>query len=133
MNLQTLLQQIYGGRMSRKNYIYWQLLVLTASALSIILLFQINDIDIAGVTNILINTPYFITLFGVITIGQIIFSIRRLQDINLKWYWVLMMLVPYGDLFLIIYLTYRKGSEGTNEYGIPDTRNLKNSILNNVS
>ena len=45
--------------------------------------------------------------------------IRRLHDIDLTGYFVLLNFIPFVNLGLLLYVLFKKGTEGDNAYG-PD-------------
>jgi uncharacterized membrane protein YhaH (DUF805 family) len=45
-------------------------------------------------------------------------SIRRLHDLNASGWYVLLTFAPFGQ-FLILWLMFKKGTEGVNRYGEP--------------
>ena len=45
-------------------------------------------------------------------------AIRRLHDLNASGWYVLLTFAPFGQ-FLILWLMFKKGTEGVNRYGEP--------------
>jgi uncharacterized membrane protein YhaH (DUF805 family) len=65
-------------------------------------------------------------IFGFILITTIVlllvFSIKRLHDIGKDWKYALYLLIPPPiNLIGFVYLTFKEGDRGSNEYG-PDPR-----------
>ncbi|USP40757.1 DUF805 domain-containing protein [Acinetobacter sp. XS-4] len=110
-----------NGRLGRLSYIAWMLL------LSILAMLLIAPIILSGLDSL--NNPtsiesfpswMLISIFIVYLIGayfNIIIVIRRLHDRNHTGWLALLMLVPFVNLFFMIYLFAAKGTEGSNDYG----------------
>ncbi len=49
-------------------------------------------------------------------------SVRRLHDVNLRAWWLLLVVVPYVDLAMVAYMVLKKGSVTENKYGEPPTK-----------
>lgn len=64
----------------------------------------------------LIGLVGFIMIFAA-TLGGILVSIRRLHDLNQSGWFLLIALIPYVDIIFSLYLTFAKGTVGTNKYG----------------
>ena len=73
------------------------------------------------------NGSNIITLIYVLTISISSFiiiiqyfplAIRRLHDLNASGWYVLLTFVPFGQ-FLILWLMFKKGADGSNKYGDP--------------
>lgn len=60
-----------------------------------------------------------IVFFMYISIFQYLpLAIRRLHDLNASGWYVLLTFAPFGQ-FLILWLMFKKGTEGPNKYGNP--------------
>ena len=49
----------------------------------------------------------------------IIYGVRRLHDINLSGWWMIISMIPLLGLFFIIVLMILPGTQGPNKYGQP--------------
>ena len=45
-------------------------------------------------------------------------AVRRLHDLNASGWFVLISFIPFGQL-LILWLMFKKGTDGVNDYGEP--------------
>lgn len=107
----------FRGRASRKEYIYRILFV-------IFLLFINRDLNRYTLHHI---SAYLVVLKGILVILQFIYmfqyfplAVRRLHDFNVEGWFVLISFVPFGQL-LILWLMFKKGTDGVNDYGEPPT------------
>jgi uncharacterized membrane protein YhaH (DUF805 family) len=106
----------FKGRSSRKEYIARFLLTI------FILLLGAYTIDQC------VNASLFVVLYVLgmaVLIDILIFqyfplSVRRLHDLNESGWYVLLTFVPFCQFF-ILWLMFRKGTEGANKYGEPPT------------
>lgn len=105
------------GRFGRLSYLAWAALVaLVNSAFSAIPMIFIDtpDSPMYMAANILvIVVALALLVFGVI------FGIRRLHDINLSGWWLLLMLVPVVNLIFALVMVFKAGSEEANDFGPP--------------
>lgn len=108
--------------MNRQNFIYAQ----------VVLFFILIVIGLAifrdGLT--VANMQDIIPLLMIAAIPQMIFTVRRLHDMDISGLWSFLILVPYISLLFGIYIAYKKGTPGYNQYGAPDDRSLLASALN---
>lgn len=128
-------EMLFGGRMSRRNFIWSQ--VILVGVVTIPILWVLNgDFTLEGLlaslpalqTTLLILAPLALSF-------QFICSFRRLHDINQSGLWALLLLsslalIPLVNMAFLIYISYKKGAAQNNDYGTPDTRPLFDSILN---
>ena len=129
------IQSPFIGRMSRRNFILGQLLLIVVVLFPILLVFKGNF----SLDNFLKNTDQLITVLLIIApislLFQFICAFRRLHDIGQSGLWALLLFssllfIPLVDMALLIYISYKKGDTQDNKYGTPDTRPLFKSILN---
>ena len=126
---------LFKGRMSRKNYIIAQILLMVVSMVLILFVLR-GDMNFQGLINKsdeLVTILLFLAPLGLLF--QFVCSFRRLHDINQSGLWALLLfaslvLIPFIDLLFIIFLSYKKAVDVPNKYGIPDTRTIFNSIIN---
>lgn len=107
----------FNGRASRKEYIFRFLLT---TFLFITWDYNKKIINQEGMLSFL-----YVIIFG--GLGIVMFfqyvplAVRRLHDFNATGWCVLICLAPLGFLLLLIYLMFKKGTEGVNDYGEPPT------------
>lgn len=104
---------VFSGRARRSEYWYFFLFTcliafaLAAAGLAIA----------AGTGGPPTLARYFIDLFSVlILLPSLAVSVRRLHDIGMSGWWVLLNLVPFGGLVLL-YFFCQDSAIGPNEYG----------------
>lgn len=102
------------GRLNRKSYIYRSIfLSLVLSVIQAVLTFASNTI---GALELLFAVLLLVSgIFGVV--ASIMMLARRLHDLDLSGWWMLLLCVPLINLFFAIYFYFFKGTEGPNQYG----------------
>ena len=55
------------------------------------------------------------SLFGFVS--NIMMGVRRLHDLDLSGWWMLLLFVPLVNILFYIYILFFKGTEGPNQYG----------------
>ena len=50
-------------------------------------------------------------------VSNIMMDVRRLHDLDLSGWWMLLMLVPLVNFFFALYMLFFKGTDGPNQYG----------------
>ena len=105
----------FKGRASRKEYI--------VKLITIIIIFFILQLNLEYENPH--NNWFFIIILGIsvvlawIAIFQYFpLAVRRLHDFNVEGWFVLISFVPFGQL-LILWLMFKKGTDGVNDYGEP--------------
>ncbi|MFT5849349.1 MAG: uncharacterized membrane protein YhaH (DUF805 family) [Patiriisocius sp.] len=119
------IKQPFAGRMSRKNFIYSQLVLLAGTLLIVAFMFR-NGLQ--GVSLDSVNS-----LIGIMVIGlpfQFICAFRRAHDINQSGLWTFLIFVPYVALPFLVYVSYKAGDPAANRFGQPDVRGFVDSVLN---
>ena len=117
-----------SGRFGRLSYIAWVTVVAVAGQLVILIFsggaaFEL-PVDPTGVpeTAPQIGSAEIVVLFLVSLITlviSIIFATRRCHDIDISGWWNLLILIPLVNLFYVLFLMLKRGSEGPNRYGLP--------------
>jgi len=105
----------FEGRATRQEYWMFYLFNLLAMILSFLPFFLSTTTDDAGVENmrwLLLPIVYII----VMVIPSIAVTVRRLHDINMSGWWVLITFIPFGNVVLFI-LAMMEGTVGKNNYG----------------
>lgn len=102
------------GRLNRKSYIYRSLfLSLVLCVVQGVLTFAANTI---GALELLFAVVAFgFSLFGFVS--NIMMGVRRLHDLDLSGWWMLLLFVPLVNILFYIYILFFKGTEGPNQYG----------------
>lgn len=69
--------------------------------------------------NIGIGGVFIAAFFSVIisALNQMALKIRRLHDLDLNGLWLLLLIIPWLNLFFFLGLWFVKGSEGDNRFG----------------
>jgi uncharacterized membrane protein YhaH (DUF805 family) len=129
------MQSPFTGRMSRKNFIWAQVLLIFVVLTPLVLVlngdFSFNNI--MQKSDQLLAMLLFMAPLSLLF--QFICSFRRLHDIGQNGLWALLLFsslvfIPLLDMIFLIYISYKKGDENINQYGIPDTRTLIQSVFN---
>jgi len=102
------------GRISRKTYIVWSMILTfacyaSAFAVGFFAGFAGMNEDGAGFLGGLIGVGY--------TVLQVFLIIRRLHDIGKPGTHAWLFLVPFYNFYLSLVLTFTKGHDGENAYG----------------
>lgn len=102
------------GRLNRKSYIYRSLfLSLVLCIVQGVLTFATNTID---ALELLFAVLLLVSgIFGVV--ASIMMLARRLHDLDLSGWWMLLFCVPLVNILFYIYILFFKGTEGPNQYG----------------
>lgn len=119
------------GRFGRLSYLGWNglllLAVMTLGILSAILLPGFAPEPGQGMS------IFPMLLLGIVYIAMIyfsfIFAIRRLHDLNQSGWLSLLMLIPLVNLGLAVYLTFAKGDEHENQFGLPRSTKTWEKVL----
>ncbi|MGB9429070.1 MAG: DUF805 domain-containing protein [Gammaproteobacteria bacterium] len=64
-----------------------------------------------------LGTTVSIISYIFLVVMGILFTIRRLHDMNASGWWTLLMLVPLGNIIFILVLLFTPGTIGENRYG----------------
>ena len=112
----------WDGRLNRKRFIM-RLLALTGVGIVLYILTGVllviyadgamrpNEETIMGIYGLctLLSIP--------ITVASYMLMIRRLHDVGLSGYFILLAFIPFVSLGLLLYLLCKHGTEGDNAYG----------------
>lgn len=113
------------GRAPRKTY--WTVLAASLFTFAIMggllnisyLASVLNNLssNVVGVSEILLASALIFIGFT-ITIVSVCTTIRRLHDLNMRGWWLLLNLIPYiGSFAVLVMCGFLKGTEGENKYG----------------
>ena len=120
-----------AGRFSRFSYLGWNgLLLLVMMLLGIIVAIALPSS--APDTNQ--DIPIFaMIILGILYIALIyfsfIFAVRRLHDRNHSGWLSLLMLVPFVNIAMALYLTFAKGDAYANQFGLPRVTRTWEKVL----
>ncbi|OTG96622.1 DUF805 domain-containing protein [Acinetobacter sp. ANC 4654] len=120
-----------AGRFSRFSYLGWNgLLLLVMMLLGIIVAIALPSS--APDTNQ--DMPVFaMIILGILYIALIyfsfIFAVRRLHDRNHSGWLSLLMLVPFVNIGMALYLTFAKGDAYANQFGLPRVTRTWEKVL----
>lgn len=125
---------IFGGRINRKNYILG-LLFFKSWLLFPFLIIAILEKVLARETINSLSTFFLVALvvlFGLAIYFSISLHIRRLQDLNINKYNVLLLLIPGFNLLMLAYLWIMPGKPEINQYGasVPQNEPFFDVIFN---
>lgn len=102
------------GRLNRKSYIYRSLfLSLVLCVVQGVLTFATNTIDALELLFAVVAFGFSLFSF----VSNIMMDVRRLDDLDLSGWWMLLMLVPLVNIFFALYMLFFKGTDGPNQYG----------------
>lgn len=103
-----------AGRLNRKSYIYRSLfLSLVLCIVQGVLTFATNTIDALELLFAVVAFGFSLFSF----VSNIMMDVRRLHDLDLSGWWMLLMLVPLVNIFFALYMLFFKGTDGPNQYG----------------
>lgn len=126
----------YGKRMGRADYWYGMLGLAIFDAMLLLMLMILINISnvVSDIGNMLfLRTMIFLVMFTVIFMVVVTFlvtlsaQIRRLHDIAMSGAWILLKLLPLGDLILLIF-TCQRSKQKDNPY-ITETQTKLGKIL----
>lgn len=98
----------YKGRINRSKYLLF-LFGLSIISFTVSVILEMGD-------NIAV-TIIAIILSIVLSVKTICVEIERLHDIERPGIHVLLLLIPFYNIYLKLVLLFKKGTEGSNEYG----------------
>jgi uncharacterized membrane protein YhaH (DUF805 family) len=103
-----------SGRLGRIRYLGWSWIFCLPFALP------------AGVLEAL---PPSLLTFGAVVLGiawlvtGFMWTLRRLHDINMSGWWMLLILVPPINILFLLFLSLKSGDDSENDYGLPPPPN----------
>lgn len=111
----------WRGRLNRMRHFKRQLAVFGLMCAAMLLLASVLDLLSPHLRHSEIVTWIIIALMGVVVlayaVSSVMLQIRRLHDLNLSGFFLLLRLVPFVDVILCLYLIFAKGTEGDNRFG----------------
>lgn len=105
------------GRFGRLSYLAWGMGIMAVASTLISMAMGFlgsasgTDPETFALLNVVMQIPLMIIGF--------LFSIRRLHDIDLSGWWVLLGLVPLVNVFFWLYMLLKRGTDGPNRFGAP--------------
>ncbi|MCR4923527.1 MAG: DUF805 domain-containing protein [Lachnospiraceae bacterium] len=99
----------FSGRARRSEFWWFYLFTSLASALAMGIGNAINAPFISGLVSLALLLP------------NLAVTVRRLHDLNKKWVWILIELVPVVGWIILIVMLVKEGTQGDNDFG-PDPK-----------
>lgn len=120
-----------SGRIGRLRYLAYQMLMTVVMYLVITAIAVIGFSALTGLSSESagMNSTYllilliFLPLLLLVFYGAIIYPKRRLHDLNLSGWLVILMFIPLVNALFPLYLMFAAGNEGSNQYGYPPRPN----------
>lgn len=81
------------------------------------LLFAVKKIFIFGELSSLLSTPVTLLLWLVYIIQMVQLHVKRLHDIGMQGWWLLLILIPLVNILFVLYLALKAGDNGKNKFG----------------
>ena len=104
------------GRSSRKEYIFKVILMIAVIIIADYVVKNDNTEEDIFLRLLYIAIPAI--LLNILLIQYFPLAVRRLHDFNVSGWWILISFIPCGQL-IILWLIFKKGTEGVNDYGEP--------------
>jgi len=105
----------FKGRASRKEYVIRIILI---PIFFIIINLNWEYLDNNKSWFFLITAWGFLIVIWILMLQYFPLAVRRLHDLNLSGFCVLVSFIPFG-LLLMLLLIFKKGTDGVNDYGEP--------------
>ena len=105
----------FKGRASRKEYVIRIILI---PIFFIIINLNWEYLDNNKSWFFLITACLFLIVIWILMLQYFPLAVRRLHDLNLSGFCVLVSFIPFG-LLLMLLLIFKKGTDGVNDYGEP--------------
>jgi uncharacterized membrane protein YhaH (DUF805 family) len=105
----------FKGRASRKEYVIRIILI---PIFFIIINLNWEYLDNNKSWFFLITAWGFLIIIWILMLQYFPLAVRRLHDLNLSGFCVLVSFIPFG-LLLMLLLIFKKGTNGVNDYGEP--------------
>lgn len=105
----------FKGRASRKEYVIRIILI---PIFFIIINLNWEYLDNNKSWFFLITAWGFLIIIWILMLQYFPLAVRRLHDLNLSGFCVLVSFIPFG-LLLMLLLIFKKGTDGINDYGEP--------------
>lgn len=111
---------LYNGRIGRFHYCLY--------LFAIVILYYLFDGTLDKNSSVYIASQVVLLLFIVIFILPL--HVRRLHDMKRSGWFVLLLAIPFVNIFFGLYLLLFPGNQAKNSYGSPLKKNLLNDFLN---
>ena len=117
------------GRINRMQYLKYKIALFAFGLILILTALLIGNIFnlIAPIVGFIATGFLMIVVAVPIFLVDILLGVRRLHDMNLTGWFMVLMFIPYVNLLFTAFLFCWKGTEGKNEYDI-DLSNLPDNI-----
>ena len=117
------------GRINRVQYLKYKLALFAFGLVLILAALLIGNVFnlIAPVVGFIATMFLMLVAALPIFLGDILLGVRRLHDMNLTGWFMVLMFIPYINLLFTAFLFCWKGNDGKNEYDI-DLSNLPKDV-----
>lgn len=114
----------FKGRLNRKAFLIQSIIVGLIQFLNVIVISFVQK-SLAASTDTslsLLSLPISLVSIAIsicVAIFSISISIKRWHDLGKSGWWTLTNLIPLINIFVWIYLIFKKGNTGSNQFGSP--------------
>lgn len=108
----------FEPRIGRLRYLAYSVGVFLLVLIPIVIGLALSAVHLTGISVALLALVY---LFMVVM--NVIFTIRRLHDMNASGWWTLLYIVPFANVIFALVLLFTPGTVGTNRFGAPPSPN----------
>jgi uncharacterized membrane protein YhaH (DUF805 family) len=125
--MKKLLKECFNTKIRWNRKRYWSYLLVILSPIFVIT-FTVNVlISLWLIPKFIIENLFIQTIIGMIVSWiylvvvwiLILWSIKRLHDLNKSWWWAILVFIPFIQIIPTIYLSFFKWTQGENRFG-PD-------------
>ncbi len=108
-----------NGRFGRLSYLGWNMLLGLVLVLIVTSVILVEPNLIIYMKDSMTSMIFFGILYLIVIYFSLIFTIRRLHDLDQSGWLSLVTLIPVINLFFFLYLIFAPGTQGSNNYGAP--------------
>ena len=108
-----------NGRFGRLSYLGWNMLLGLVLVLIVTSVILVEPNLIIYMKDSMTSMIFFGILYLIVIYFSLIFTIRRLHDLDQSGWLSLVTLIPVINLFFFLYLIFAPGTQGSNKYGAP--------------
>ena len=117
-------KKIFSGRLNRQTWFFCLLLTQIIFIVALGIVFMLSNFLAALMTGtfgeVVMRWSGGLSILFLAGVGIVIIlslHARRLHDLGKSAHWLLLLLIPFVNGLLLIYLLVRKGQTGSNQYG----------------
>ena len=119
MNVKEILFS-FKGRINRAKFLIYMFFIQLLFIMFVFLIYYFYKYNLSIVSEIL---SIVASIFGIWT--SLALYIKRWHDLDKSGWWILLIFIPIINLLVFIYLSIKKGTEGSNRFG-KDPLNIQN-------